>query len=802
MSSISRRRAVLIGLGGISLASAGFLAPGAYAANTIDGDVKVSNTETVQVQMNAEGKIDAQRVYEQLVLSGNGKVDIANPVSTDKLRNLDGFGGFDIRDGEARVKTDVDGTKKYRSVSNFTKRLPLDINITYTFNGKEVDPGDIVGKSGDLEVRYVVTNTTGTSQDVSFEDGSGTEQTAAEDVVIPMVGTLTTVLPSTFTKVVTDGANGAGDGRGGTQLSYTMTLIPPIGKATAEFGYKAKVRDAVIPKANVSALPVNPLENRSFKGGAESYKGGAQTGQDLTAGATEIDTNLLKIRDGASELVAGILQLSDGADQLSAGLNDEAAPGAKKLADGAGQLDAGAKKLKAGTGDLTSGANRLASGASDLYEGTGKLDAGASKLDQGAGSLSTGLEDADAGAGALADGAAKTNAGAGQLADGLRSAGAQAPDLLGGIDQIAAGLEAVSAGLTTLNGQVVPGANSINTGATNLIAALNGQLIPGLSNAESALANALALANSLDDALPQKNNLVALISGAKTGVGNIKTGLAAQVVPGVTQIQGGSKAIADGVDGATGANGSLKQGVGGLQVGVAKLKAGGLALVDGLGALSSGADDLAAGTDQVATGANGLKAGTGQLSAGAKSLKAGTGDLKAGAGDLEAGAGKLKAGTGELKSGAGRLNAGAGDLSAGTGKISAGAGTLSTGLGTAAAGSIKLAAGLAKAAESAPALPEGATKLSKEGTSQIVGKGNATAMDFGLRYALLEAGAARAATAQPYGSPEGATALTAYKFEIAGENGASSANLKRGLAAVALLVAAGAFATVRRRGLI
>ena len=67
---------------------------------------------------------------------------------------------------------------------------------------------------------------------------------------------------------------------------------------------------------------------------------------------------------------------------------------------------------------------------------------------------------------------------------------------------------------------------------------------------------------------------------------------------------------------------------------------------------------------------------------------------------------------------------------------------------------------------------------------------------------MIEAGANRAASAQPYGSPHGATALTAYKFEIAGENGAHSANLKRGIAALALMVAAGIFATVRRRGLI
>ena len=275
MSALNRRRATLIGVSGLSLAVAGVVAPGAFAAETVDGNVKISNTETVQVQMGPSGSIDAQRVYEQLVLTGKGKVDVSNPVSTKGLRNLDGFGGFDVRDGKARIKTSVDGTKKYRSVSDFTKKLPLDIKITYLLDGKKMSPSDIVGKSGELEVRYVVTNVTGTNEDVTYKDGNGQDTSSPEDVVIPMVGTLETTLPSSFTKVVPDGANAAGDGRGGTLLSFTMTLIPPIGKATAEIGYKAKVKNAVIPTASISALPVNPLENVSFKGGAESYAGGA-----------------------------------------------------------------------------------------------------------------------------------------------------------------------------------------------------------------------------------------------------------------------------------------------------------------------------------------------------------------------------------------------------------------------------------------------------------------------------------------------------------------------------------------------
>ena len=824
MTTSNRRRAAIIGVSGVSLAVAGAIAPGAFAANTVDGDVTVSNTETVQVLMDASGSVDAQRIYEQLVLRGKGKVDIANPVETKGLRNLDGFGGFDVREGQARIDTSVDGVKKYRSVSDYTKPLPVDIKVTYKLDGKKVEPGDVVGKAGDLEVRYEVKNITGKQQDVTYKDGNGDEQTAVNAVVIPMVGSLTTVLPSNFTRVQSAEANAAGDGRGGTQLSFTMTLFPPIGSDRATFGYKARITDGEIPKASISMLPVNPLESPSFKGGAASYAGGAESGVDLTAGATTIDTNLLKIRDGANDLVDGILQLKDGADQLSDGLTNDAAPGAAKLAAGARTLDDGTGQLSDGTGKLKDGAGKLDAGAGDLRDGTGKLKDGAGKLNKGAGDLadgsgrlSAGAGEVDKGAGDLADGSGRLSAGAGEvdkgaaaLSDGLKEAGSGAPALLKGLQDVEDGIGKVDAGLQTLGA----GGTAISAGAQALIDAVSGQLVPGLDGVTGALNDALDVAKDVTDPT-QKAKLTAYLNGAKDGVATIKGGLTGKVVPGLGEIKTGGQKITGGVGSPESAD-TLRNGTAKLKGGVDQLQAGGAKLAGGLGQLSAGADKLKAGTGDLSKGASDLNAGAGKLkagtgrvskgasdlNAGAGKLKAGTGDLSKGAGDLNAGAGKLKAGTGDLSKGAGDLNAGAGKLKGGTGQLSDGASKLADGLGTAAAGSGKLAAGLGTAAESAPALPEGAQQLSDQGTSQLVNVGNATAMDYGLKYALIEAGAKRAATAQPYGSPEGATALTAYKFELAGADGASSANMKRGIAAVVLLAGAGALAAFRRRGII
>lgn len=432
-----RRASAITGV--MALAGLSMSAPVFAADGSGSGGVNVVNTETVQVYMSADGDIKSKRVYEQLALTGHGSVDLKNPVSTDGLRNLDGFGGFQVKNGEQIAKTTVDGTKHYRSVSNFDGTLPVSITTRYTLNGKHVAPGDIVGKSGKLEVQFVVTNKTSKQQQVTIADGSGGTVTKTVDVPVPMVGSLTTTAPASFTNVDPGGASTAGDGTGGTTMSYTMTLFPPIGSDSATLGYTADITDGVVPRVDVALLPVDPMASPTFKSAATSYQGGADTGAQLVEGAGTIDANLLKLRDGAATLLAGLLKLSAGADQLNAGLANDAAPGAAKLADGAVQLSDGLIRLRGGAGQLSAGATKAQTGSIAL------------------------------------------DAGAAQLAAGLKSAEAKAPALITGLGDVRAGLVLVNGGLTTMYNQVggIPAqAQPLFDGIQQLIAGIGTKTTP------------------------------------------------------------------------------------------------------------------------------------------------------------------------------------------------------------------------------------------------------------------------------------------------------------------------------------
>jgi putative membrane protein len=735
-----------------------------------DGDVDVLNTETVQIYTSPTGEVETQRVYEQLAMTGTGSVDVSNPISTDGLRNLDGFGGFDVEGGEQVTHMTVDGEKHLRTVSNFTGDLPLDVSVSYKLDGKTVEPGDVVGESGELEVLYMVKNITAEPRELSFPDGSGGTTTETVDVPIPMVGSLTTVAPENFTNVKSKQANMAGDGQGGTKLSFTMTLFPPIGSDTAEFGYTADIVDGVVPEADVSALPVNPLESPTFASAADSYQGGTETGAKLAEGAATIDSNLLKLRDGASELLAGLIKLHEGSAKLQAGLADEAAPGAEKLSDGAGQLDDGLGKiadgagrlfdgtgrLVAGTGDLTDGTGRLADGANRLSDGAGRLSNGAGRLSSGAGRLSAGAGEAYTGSQQLTDGLHQISGGLGQLADGqsgLPAAKDGIKQLQGGVDLILAGFGTTSDPATLIGGlnKLELGLGELEVGAQNLAGGLSGQLRPGLGAAkggvdqvQAGLADAVRPGGNLDQLLGGLSSLeafcdadepaclptiTALKNGASTSKANLTAanqgllavsgglstaigGMDNQLIPGANQIAGGLTQAKGGAGTAKGGAIKLKEGVLQVDGGLTQLDGGISKAVAGVLALSTGADSAAVGSSDLTAGLRRLNAGAGDLADGA-------GRLDAGAGDLDAGAGKLADGTAELDAGANKLANGAGDLNAGTGKLADGTDKAADGSGKLAAGADKLAAGLDDAADGSGRLTDGLGQA-REGAPKLV----------------------------------------------------------------------------------
>jgi putative membrane protein len=572
----------------------------ASAASASSGSgVQVTNSETVQVYVDPDGKLGMQHIYEQLVLTGHGKADVVNPITTTGLRNLDGFSGVHVKDGKQIVDTDVDGEKALRTVSDYHGKLPLKLAISYKLDGKPIKAKDIVGRSGHLEVTYTVANVSGVPTQLSYDDGKGGTVTKTVDVPIPMVASMSTDTPATFRNVTSKQASMGGDGHGGTMMQFTLTLLPPIGPATSTFGYSADITDGAVPRAELSALPVDPLSSPTFSNAASSYKGGADTGVELTGGALKMDAGLVKLQGGASDLVAGLIKLHDGAGQLSSGLSDTAVPGADQLADGTSQLDAGGKQLADGAGQLNAGLQKLKSKAPKLASGVKQIYAGQKALADGLTQLYDGVTDSSKKASLQ-----QLISWAGIVSNDIGStstAGDGGKTLFGALAQIESDLEAVSS----------PDANvtdALSTAKKWLDKDTNGNWTGTLTtDAIDALLVSVGT-QTVKDSLAQIEQALGTPS---KGCDPNKT------------LRCGAAALSDGGKKLDAAVPQLRKGVNQLAAGSSKLAAGAGDLSDGLGQADDGAHQLADGLGTAADGAGQIDDGLGTASDGAPQIVAG-----------------------------------------------------------------------------------------------------------------------------------------------------------------------------------
>lgn len=747
---------------------------GSASASTADTTPTVVNREVVQAELDSAGKLDVARLFSQLSVVGKGTVAIADPTSSKGLRNLNGFGNPSIRDGKALYTIHVDGSTSRRTVSDYTKALPVTVKAAYTLGGKGVRAKDIVGKSGDVTATYTVANVSGVATPVSWKDGKGATHTEDVDLVTPLVGQISTTLPGSFTDLATPAADVAADGRGGTILTYSMVLFGPIGQETQTFTWSGHVRNGEVPAVTVQVLPASPTQKPELNTGVVGYRDGAAQASELTVGAGQIDANLLKLQNGAGDLLAGLTKLAAGAAELRDGLTGQLAPGAGRLASGAEEAKAGTAKLSGGLGQLAAGADELSGGLDRAATGSSALAAGLDAADAGAADLAAGIAQILAAVRGLPT-ALQADPDYQQLLGALTSVqGAIAAQLVPGINGLRAGVSAAKAGLQQISAGVTTGGTAIGALLVQLgtdIATQVGPLSPSVA------AGLGAEVTTLGGALTSQSGQLL------TGLAAVMTGLGSTTDMTSATVQGGLNLVKLGLD-----NPSCV-----LSNPTDPSNPCGIKQVQSL--VSAGIDQL------VSTISDSIGDALDQASAGAADLADGTSLLADGGAALDDGLGLLADGGSQLADGASDAADGAGQLDDGLGKISSGARQLADGATAAATGSQQLAEGLDKAKGGDKKVVDGAGELRSKGTQVLVAGGNATAGEAGKKYATLVALSDKVADgAMPYGAPEGATGTAAYQLTLAAADTTSHDNRNRAVAAVLLLLAACAISwTFRRR---
>lgn len=614
----------------------------ALGDSTVEEDGNLYKDESVYVKADASGKVNETTVTEWLKNPNNGKTE-----DVTELQNVENVKGDETytTGSEGSVSWKSEGKDIYYQGTT-DKELPVDVEITYTLDGKEVAAKDLKGKDGKLEMKVQYTNKSKETVDVSGE---------SVEMYTPFAMVTAMMLPSDeYTNVTIDHGKIVSDG--------DKNIVVGLGFPGLEenLNLESKDIDIDIPDsftitADVKNASVGPTMTVASSDVLEQFGlDEIDSFDDLSDSVVELENAAEQLTDGSAKAADGSSALADGSNTLATGIGTLAdgtsalATGVKTLADGVNTLNSKSGDLTKGVSDLASGVNDYTGGVSDLADGSSKVSAGAESLKNGLATAQTGIEGLAAGVGTLRGGfegdGTQNNPGANNLANGtVQAIGATST----AIDNLAALIKDMAGNQGTVQAQA-----TINGEDGAVQAAVNELIKTGIVTEENREACATVIRTAVNSNISAEAKVTSekasvdpteAIKAAKTAVGTAST-YAAGLQTNVGALYEGTKTVQSGVE-------DLKKGNSQLAAGAKDLADGTSALASGASTLNDKSGLLVAGTSKLKEGGNQLATGVGQLAAGASAAVTGAGEVAKGAGALKTGADTLADGAGTLADG-------------------------------------------------------------------------------------------------------------------------------------------------------
>lgn len=583
------------------------------SSQIIDKVGKGEKDETVYVIAGSDGSPEKIIVSEWLKNTEKAS-KLEDSSELKNIKNVKDNAKYVIDKDNMKVWT-AEGKDVYYQ-GEIDKKLPVDISVSYTLDGKNVSAKELAGKSGRVTIKYSYKNNEARTVNV---DGQSLTMYVPFSVVTGLV-----LDDKAFSNVEVTNGRVINDGKRNIVMGFALP------------GMKENLGDA----ANSLNLP-------------ETF--------EVTADVKNfsVETSISVV---SSELFANV-----SSDKLSSldGIKsqlDEFANSANKLADGSSQLYDGLGTLLEKAGEIKTGTLKLYRGAVSLNDGAKQFVAGTDELYKGTGELNEGLQ-------ALSSKSEQLNNGAAQIFDSLI---AQANTELSarGLGAVSMTKDNYSSVLTSIiknmdegNVRAIATQKARQTVETQVhqneaqIAAVVTEKIKeqvlqnvlnasGISMTVEAYKNALASGTIPASVAQQIDNAVAAQMSSEQVQSTIQAKVSAEINNQIEQAMN-SPAVVQGIEEA-----------------VAKAKTGASSLTALKGQLDKynqfyqGLRQYTEGVDKAAKGSKKINYGVGQLAEKSKELQAGAATLEAGIKALMAGGDKLVGGVSQLNDGAKTLSEG------------------------------------------------------------------------------------------------------------------------------------------------
>ena len=530
----------------------------------------VDKSETVYVKADASGTINEIKVQTDLKNNGTSK-EIKDFSTLKDIKNTKGNESF-TQSSDGTITWENKGEDiHYEGTS--TEELPVNVKISYTLDGKSIQPEDLAGKSGKLGIRFDYKNTT--EENVTI---NGEEMTSP----VPFAVISAMILPE-------DTAS---------NIQVTNGKIFTMNDQSVVVGYACPGL-----KDSLKLTDYEPTEDISIPESVEVTADVTDFEMDFTA--TVVSSGLFEDLEEDS-----FDDMEDAADSLQ-----ELGDASGKLADGAAQLLGGASTYQTYLGQYVDGVSQLAEGSDALDNGVTALNENSEKLVAGASSLQNGLEQLNS----ALSGQISTDSSSLPSAETLSSLQGQIKSLSQQLDSVDSSLaEAVQSAINQIISETASDSelseeskNAVNDKMSQLKNEINDTIA-------SAIDQNLDLSSSTTD--------IDQLKSATEGTLNSLTELIASCHTTLDQMSSGAGSFAQAAQSLSSLSETLKT----LQNSLSALSAGSLQLTQGLTSFQQGISQLSEGSSTLSQGATKLGTAGKELKKGYTTLAEGISSLSEG----------------------------------------------------------------------------------------------------------------------------------------------------------------------------
>ena len=304
--------------------------------------------EVIYGRLDNRGR--ARSAYAVVALTADEAGELVHHGAYTEVENLTDTSPIEY--GNGTVRLDVSEPGRYYYQGTLRKAvMPWDIRITYSLDGEEVDPDDLAGQSGELEV------------DIKTSVNSGFDQYFADNYMLQISVTLDSSLCEDI-----ETRNGT-VASAGSDKTITFVVLPG---GEGDVGFSANVKDFSMGGFTIAGVPYSMDSMMGGMGELDTVTSGIKqlSGaiSQLTGAAGQINSGAGELADNSSTLTEASDQIESALVQIADGLQDfdlsEMTGGLDQLAE----LPAYLTQIAAGISEAADGLRSLAGGYNEVTE--------------------------------------------------------------------------------------------------------------------------------------------------------------------------------------------------------------------------------------------------------------------------------------------------------------------------------------------------------------------------------------------------------------------------------------------------